>query len=94
MRIRCSHCGNAVSSDVPDGVIIRARVQCLECSKKQAETVTTILKDALVECPSASSSEAIILFDSSWHALKWGCDTFDHLRDNLLSAFGGRRKDD
>lgn len=31
MRIRCSWCGKPVSTEVPDGTIVRAFVECPEC---------------------------------------------------------------
>lgn len=34
MQIHCSNCGKAVSNiDVPDVIIIRARIECPECTE-------------------------------------------------------------
>jgi len=37
MKIRCSKCGKAVSSEVPDNTVIRAWVECPECIKMHKE---------------------------------------------------------
>ena len=34
MRIRCCRCGEPASSEVPDGTIVRAWVECPECVEK------------------------------------------------------------
>jgi len=36
MRIRCNDCGKSVSTEVPDGTIIRAWISCPECIEKKS----------------------------------------------------------
>lgn len=38
MRICCSSCGKTVSTEVPDGTIIRAYIECPECIEKPPKT--------------------------------------------------------
>lgn len=35
MRICCNSCGVAVSTEVPDGTLIRGWVECTECIEKE-----------------------------------------------------------
>ena len=35
MRIRCSQCGEVVSTEVPDETVIRAWIECPECARKE-----------------------------------------------------------
>lgn len=35
MRIGCMNCGKSVSSEVPEGTIVRAWVECPECIEKK-----------------------------------------------------------
>jgi len=37
MRIKCSQCGKAVSTEVPEGTVVRAWVECPECMKPNEE---------------------------------------------------------
>ena len=34
MRLRCYHCGESVSTEVPDDTIVRAILECPECIEK------------------------------------------------------------
>lgn len=38
MRLRCSSCGKSVSTEVPDGTIIRAYIECQECIEAKANS--------------------------------------------------------
>ena len=35
MKIRCNRCGKIVSTEVPDGTVIRAWIECPECIEKE-----------------------------------------------------------
>lgn len=37
MRLCCSRCGKPVSTEIPDGTIVRAWIECPECIEKQTE---------------------------------------------------------
>ena len=35
MRLRCSRCGVALSTEVPEGTLVRAWIECPECIMKE-----------------------------------------------------------
>jgi DNA-directed RNA polymerase subunit RPC12/RpoP len=37
MKLKCTICGEPVSTEVPDGTIVRAWIECPECSAKELE---------------------------------------------------------
>lgn len=37
MRLKCSRCGLAISTEVPEETIVRAWAECPECLKKEQE---------------------------------------------------------
>lgn len=37
MRLHCSNCGESVSTEVPEGTIVRAYIECPECIEKRGE---------------------------------------------------------
>jgi ribosome-binding protein aMBF1 (putative translation factor) len=47
MKIKCNICGKDVSTEVPDGTIIRASVECPECLFKYDEKCKKIAEEAL-----------------------------------------------
>lgn len=34
MQLKCFHCGTPVSTEVPDGTIVRATIECPTCAGK------------------------------------------------------------
>lgn len=34
MKLRCSQCGKVVSTEVPDGTVVMAFIQCPDCIRK------------------------------------------------------------
>lgn len=36
MRLRCFYCGKSVSTEVPDGTIVRASLECPECIERES----------------------------------------------------------
>lgn len=46
MRILCNKCGKPVSTEVPEGTIIRAWVECPECVEKSPEDVREAMQES------------------------------------------------
>lgn len=58
MRLRCYKCGDAVSTEVPEGTIVRAFVECPTClSNDPMARALERISDLSV--PPADSSEAV-----------------------------------
>ena len=36
MRLKCNCCSKAVSTEVPDGTVVRAHIECPECIKNRS----------------------------------------------------------
>lgn len=45
--IRCSNCGERVSTPVPENTIVRAWIECPKCTLKENPQVTEALKEVL-----------------------------------------------
>jgi len=50
MRIKCGYCGKSVSTEVPDGTVVRAWVECPECIENLYPTESDNHKKATIEC--------------------------------------------
>ena len=37
MRLHCNKCGKTVSSEVPDNTVVRAWIECPECSEENSK---------------------------------------------------------
>ena len=72
MKIRCFHCGKPVSSEVPEGTVLRAVAVCPECTEKRPERDKRIKEmDKAIMCLALEVPSSVHLdIKAKWDSVK------------------------
>jgi DNA-directed RNA polymerase subunit RPC12/RpoP len=50
VKLKCNRCGVDVSTEVPDSTVVRAWIECQECSEKKEHSEDVAFESALAFC--------------------------------------------
>ncbi len=70
MRLRCNVCGVSISSEVPDGTILRAWAECPECvgKEKEIKVLKKLMFDNDVKALQENKTKMVFLFNDELEA--------------------------